>query len=264
MKYYLFLSIFVFCCFSCSDDKENVRIKTLTLTETITNDGGNVNKTDIYLYHNDLLVRHTTTQNFGQGDLVYEVTLNYDRPGQVFSIDSNNNQALYLLNSLSGFAEQCTYTSSGGQIREFTFSYSPDSLLTEITETIDGILGGNIRLAYQSNDIKSSTVMENIINYSAGMYENSQSLPLLALTEAYYPQSLHNEAMFAGLLGKTPKHLIAECHPQGNRDEQTTYSYQFDTQGRPNSITETTTYTGEVVRSITTDRLIRTIHLRYE
>lgn len=59
-----------------------------------------------------------------------------------------------------------------------------------------------------------------------------------------HPLTFHIEALYAGLLGKDPRHFTIRSCPAGSNDEKTIYSYEFDKKGNPSRMICQTTYAG--------------------
>ena len=59
--------------------------------------------------------------------------------------------------------------------------------------------------------------------------------------------SFHNDAIYAGLLGRQSKHLIIGNTPEENKEEYTKYTYELDENEKPTGIIAKTTSTGTVI-----------------
>ena len=223
-------------------------------------------RTEEFYYDTDnRLTRHLTKQVFtvtmnGYVDtdsLQFENTVTY-APDKAIIIDTFGNISVYILNQ-AGYATNCTRMESAGTfIRNYTFRYSADSQLTEVTETLDNNVWSRITLQPTSETTATLAIMSGggIITNTFQLIlgeRNTSCLPWLYLTEQH-PLKLHQEAMYAQLLGKAPELLIQSIAPEeGN--EKTTYSYTTDKMGELASCKESTrnsgyTYTRTVKYSI--------------
>lgn len=231
--------------FGCSDDEGEIIEKdnqwSIVLNETINSDSYPVYKTEKFLFNHEQLVQHTTKQSIFESEIYREVNLIYSNNKVTTTTDGTT--LVYILNS-EGYASQCTYSTSY-QNREYLFSYSTDGYLTEMTESIDNILCSTITLTYEDGDLTSiisnQNKISNKINYTPGNKSSKYHLPCLGLLETY-PFTLHIEALYTGLLGKSPRHFTVKTSPEGNNSEYTTYTYQFDKEGNPTQIHSQTTY----------------------
>ncbi len=75
--------------------------------ENLHSDGGDVLRTDTYVYDNNKLTTHTTLQEFYGQSPTHETTLSYSG-NEVTLADENGNTAIYILGS-AGYATECTY-----------------------------------------------------------------------------------------------------------------------------------------------------------
>ena len=158
--------------------------------------------------------------------------------------DENGNTAIYILGS-AGYATECTYKLSD-QVRKYTFTYSGE-YLTRIDEEINSTPYSSVELAYDDNGNLSHIIANGLqTNYQAGNTENLYQLPCLQVCETY-PLSFHNDAIYAGLLGRQSKHLIIGNTPKENNEEYTKYTYELDENEKPPGIIAKTTSTGTVI-----------------
>ena len=156
----------------------------------------------------------------------------------------NGNTAIYILGS-AGYATECTYKLSD-QVRKYTFTYSGE-YLTRIDEEINSTPYSSVELAYDDNGNLSHIIANGLqTNYQAGNTENLYQLPCLQVCETY-PLSFHNDAIYAGLLGRQSKHLIIGNTPEENKEEYTKYTYELDENEKPTGIIAKTTSTGTVI-----------------
>lgn len=218
----------------------------LTVTEIMTTDGY-VNKKETYTFNNTQLIRHFTQQKYYPEFITtYETKLDYSE-NTVIVTDDNGNILTYTLND-DGYATFCKYETAS-QIRFYDFIYTTDNFLTRIEESIGNTFFSSLDLSYENGDLTSVTTfmngIENKIMYTAGITANSDKLPCIPLSETY-PMSTHVEALYAGLLGKTPNHLVAKTQPYGNDDEWNEYHYSINEAGNISSLKITTHYKGIV------------------
>ena len=215
----------------------------MILKENLHSDGGDVLRTDTYVYDNNKLTTHTTLQEFYGQSLTHETTLSYSG-NEVTLADENGNTAIYILGS-AGYATECTYKLSD-QVRKYTFTYSGE-YLTRIDEEINSTPYSSVELAYDDNGNLSHIIANGLqTNYQAGNTENLYQLPCLQVCETY-PLSFHNDAIYAGLLGRQSKHLIIGNTPKENKEEYTKYTYELDENEKPTGIIAKTTSTGTVI-----------------
>ena len=85
--------------------------------------------------------------------------------------------------------------------------------------------------------------LENKFIYEPGEESSKYHLPCLGLLEIH-PLTFHIEALYAGLLGKDPRHFTIRSCPAGSNYEKTVYSYGFDKKGNPSRMICQTTYAG--------------------
>lgn len=249
LLYCFFLSFSVIATSACTDDKEEREFppapdfSLMILKENLHSDGGDVLRTDTYVYDNNKLTTHTTLQEFYGQSLTHETTLSYSG-NEVTLADENGNTAIYILGS-AGYATECTYKLSD-QVRKYTFTYSGE-YLTRIDEEINSTPYSSVELAYDDNGNLSHIIANGLqTNYQAGNTENLYQLPCLQVCETY-PLSFHNDAIYAGLLGRQSKHLIIGNTPEENKEEYTKYSYELDENEKPTGIIAKTTSTGTVI-----------------
>ena len=83
LLYCFFLSFSVMATSACTDDKEERELppapdfSLMILKENLHSDGGDVLRTDTYVYDNNKLTTHTTLQEFYGQSLTHETTLSY-------------------------------------------------------------------------------------------------------------------------------------------------------------------------------------------
>ena len=227
---------------ACGDECEP-QITTMTVREYQSNDGGSVTKVDRYIYADDRLTKHVTTQNYLEESTSREVSFTYTG-NEVILESSEGNTAVYTLGS-DNYAKQCTYRLSS-QTRTYQFTYS-DGYLTRVEETIDGIPSMNNEFEYKDGDLIAIITGTNKLLCTPDTTGNYSKLPCLPLTETY-PLSLHTDAMYAHLLGKPTRHLIGKLTPDAeDAQEKTEYTYKTDDKGRVTNIEDKLTYTGTTI-----------------
>lgn len=175
LLYCFFLSFSVMATSACTDDKEEREFppapdfSLMILKENLHSDGGDVLRTDTYVYDNNKLTTHTTLQEFYGQSLTHETTLSYSG-NEVTLADENGNTAIYILGS-AGYATECTYKLSD-QVRKYTFTYSGE-YLTRIDEEINSTPYSSVELAYDDNGNLSHIIANGLqTNYQAGNTEN--------------------------------------------------------------------------------------------
>ena len=123
LLYCFFLSFSVMATSACTDDKEERELppapdfSLMILKENLHSNGGDVLRTDTYVYDNNKLTTHTTLQEFYGQSLTHETTLSYSG-NEVTLADENGNTAIYILGS-AGYATECTYKLSDQFISVF-------------------------------------------------------------------------------------------------------------------------------------------------
>lgn len=245
-SFYIVLCLIAGIFLACSDDdnSENplLAVSKITLSEAISNDGGTVQKTEVYSFINNKLATHSTLQKFYGQSLENGVDCTYSGNQAIFTDDSGNT-ATYTTGK-DGYATQCIYQ-MGSQIREYHFAYS-DGYLTQIDEKIDGKPYSTMQLQYSDGDLLSVDANGQKTIFQAGADSNSYQLPCLQFNDIY-PLSVHIDAIYARLLGKQNLHLITRTNPKDNKEEWTDYTYQFNKEnGKPIRIMTATTSTGLV------------------
>ncbi|MDD3039237.1 DUF4595 domain-containing protein [Bacteroides sp.] len=244
MKKVIILLCLIWGISGCSDEEKDSSTNhqwTITLNETMTNDSYPVSKTEKFLFDQDQLLKHTVRQTVLESEINHEVNLTYSENKVIAATEMTT--STYILNA-EGYASQCTYDESDLK-REYRFSYSTDGYLTEVIENINNEVYSTLTLTYNNGDLQSITSslngISNKILYEPGEESSQYNLPCLDVLDTY-PLSLHTEALYAGLLGKAPRHLTASIKPEGNDSEYTTYNYQFNQKGELSQIHSQTTY----------------------
>lgn len=257
--------------FGCSDDEggstDEPWTNRMLWTEVCESRGvPDVTSHKEFLYSNGWMTSHSSTQKFTvsgeQTILTNLISFRYTGNYNIATLTDNaGNQRVYTLNE-QGYATQCTYTSSY-QTRQYTFSYTNGyltQLIEEVTPT-DGIgkttSSLQLSLSYKKGDLISVTAPsltneaftdygENQTHFESGQDINYYRLPCLLLLDTY-PLSFHQEAMFAGMLGKPTQHLVTRTSPNVAAEgstEYTNYTYRFDDSGKPTAIHSRTIYSG--------------------
>lgn len=237
---------------ACKDEWEEINlpipdIAGMTISESMTNDGGTVVKKEQYLYEDQKLKSHSTLQEFYGQSFTQTTTIGY-AANQVVITYPGGDVATYTLGA-DGYATQCTYL-MGEQTRIYDFTYA-NGYLTQVDEQIDGTPGSSSLLTYHNGDLTSIRFGEgNETLCSHNGTVNYTRLPC-TLLEDIYPLSLHLDAMYAQILGKPTQHLVSSYEPVNNDpesqdSEKMVYSYVTDTQQRVTGIEQKTTYAGLV------------------
>lgn len=260
MKYtqpgFLLLLSLLFLLGACNED-EQASLKCLTVTETTGSGEEKVTTEQQFIYTDEKLTQHITTQTYtdrlleAQYTHTVSVRISHE-PGKVIVSDETGTISTYVTNDY-GYAESCTRNEPGGTIRTYTFGYSASGSgnLTGIKESINGEPYSEISITMPDNDTMNIT--EKTDNYqgefTAGINDDYRGgpnmksrLPWLFLSERY-PLSLHIEALYANILGEPlstlPGYLSIE-----NSDEVTSYSYATNTEGYITSCTTITSTPG--------------------
>lgn len=241
LKNALALTICAALMFACSD--ESPEVSQMTIKENMSYDGGTVAKVDTYVYENDKLVKHVTTQEFYGQSISSAVSLSYFKQ-EVLVKDDEGNTAVYTLGS-DGYATQCAYQLSG-QARVYTFHYD-QGYLARLDETIEGQSGKSNTLTYRQGDLIGISNAGTTLRCEPGGTVNSASLPDQLLKDIY-PLSLHLDAMYAGILGRPAQHLVAQVMPIAEDNKEITeYTYTTDATGKVTGVREKLTYTGTLI-----------------
>lgn len=242
LKYTLALIIYVSMMVGCSDDNEPV-ITTMTITEHLKSDGGDVVKEDKYMYTDNILTKHVTTQRFSDQSVSHEITFTYT--GNEVTLNySEGNTAVYTLNA-DGYASECTYQISD-QTRNYRFTYS-NGYLTKVGETIDGTPSMSNTFEYKDGELISIATGPNKLICTSATEVNQNQFPC-PVFEDTYPLSLHIDAMYAHLLGKSARHFTGSLVPDTeDPQEKTEYFYTTDSTGRITKIDKKLTYTGTTI-----------------
>lgn len=242
LKYALTLLLCTNIFYGCSDDKQP-EISTITITETMSNDGGSVTRTEQYTYTDKLLTSHITTQSFSDESLSHDVSFTYSG-NEVTLTYSEGNTAVYTIGA-DGYATQCIYQLAS-QTRQYQFTYS-DGHLTQVDESIDGIPFMSNTLRYKEGDLISVATGSNEMICTPGTTLNTNELPNLLLANVY-PLSLHQDALYAHILGKATRHFTDSVVPAiENPNESTQYTYTVGKSGKVEKIVEKLTYTDIII-----------------
>lgn len=244
LKYTLLLMLCAGMMFACSEEHKPV-ITTMRVTESLTNDGGTVVKEDKYMYTDDKLTSHITTQKFSDQSMSHEVTFTYT--GNEVTLNySEGNTAVYTLNA-DGYAGECTYRLAG-QTRTYRFGYT-NGYLTQVDESIDGTPSLSNTFEYEDGDLISIATGAHKTICTPDTTVNREQLPC-PVFEDTYPLSLHTDAIYAHLLGKSAQHFIGSSVPAvEDPQEKTEYSYTTDSTGKVTQIDKKLTYTGTTITS---------------
>lgn len=227
----------------CSPEDNEPVITTMRVTEYLKSDGGDVVKEDQYIYTDDRLTSHVTTQKFSDQSMSHEVIFTYT--GNEVTLDySEGNTAVYTLNA-DGYAGTCTYRIAG-QTRNYHFTYS-NGYLTRVDETIDGTPSLSNTFEYKDGDLVSIATGTNKIICMPDTTANREELPC-PMFEDTYPLSVHTDAIYAHLLGKASPHFTGSSVPAvADPQEKTDYSYTKDSAGKIIKIDKKLTYTGTTI-----------------
>lgn len=234
--------------FSCSDDDEEGAVEdkgqwAMIFNETVRSDSNPVDRTEKFIFDGERLIQHSIKQRYFEEEISNEANLSYSE-NQV-TVTADYFTLVYTLNS-EGYASQCVYSWSS-QNRIYQFSYSAEGYLTGIVENIGDTEYSSTSLTYENGDITSISSqmndLENKFVYEPGEESSKYHLPCLGLLEIH-PLTFHIEALYAGLLGKNPRHFTTRSYPVGGNDEKTVYSYEFDKKGNPSRMICQTTYAG--------------------
>lgn len=262
---------------ACKKDLEEINlpvpnITQITISESMTNDGGTVAKKEQYFYEKGKLRSHNTIQEFYEQSISQTTTFAYSGNQAIVTYESGD-VATYTLGA-DGYATQCTYQMAD-QVRTYLFAYS-DGYLTQIDEFIDDAPFMSNTLTYDHGDLTSISFGEynNKVACSISETINYSQLPFIKLAD-FQPLSMHMDAMYAHLLGKPTQHMVSGYEPvipvtdeESQESEKTTYQYQTDSQQRVTDIEEKTTYTGYVFdidgnRHLTTNTSSRELTISY-
>ncbi|MEY8687990.1 DUF4595 domain-containing protein [Bacteroides sp. AN502(2024)] len=245
--FFLFITALLLGCSEEPDDEHHIEDNrwSIVFHETIINDSYPVYKTETFLFDRQQLIQHSVNQKALESEINYEASLTYS--DHKVDVLTEGITLSYILND-KGYATRCMY-STASQKREYLFSYSAEDYLIQLNETIENKPYSITTFTYDDGDLTSVTSslngISNTIHYEPDENENYEYyIPCLGLLDTH-PVTLHIEAVYAGLLGKSPRHLTAHTSPEGNDDEYTDYTYQFDDKGIPTHIKSQTFYQGK-------------------
>lgn len=227
----------------------------MVLTETIYSDAGIVDRTEEFYYNEaHQLTRHVVKQNttvemggyIDHDSLRLETSVAYSNREAVVT-DAFDHVSTYTLNE-KGYATSCIRREGkeADRLRAYTFAYSKDDALTEMVEIINEEVCSRIKLQPLTDKTVSLSAENGTVDtFLLTLAErNASALPWLYLTELY-PLNLHQEAMYAQLLGKAPQWLIQTIRPEGS-DETMTHTYINDKAGNLSSCQVSTQSSGVI------------------
>ncbi|MDR2916734.1 MAG: DUF4595 domain-containing protein [Tannerella sp.] len=227
----LFLAILVV---SCSKDKTYLsfsEFQKFSISENLTTDDPHelIQKTETLYFTDGELQSGTVKQVIPYYDnytLECESNLSYTNT-VVIMTGCGGEKATYIVNK-EGFAVSCNVEESG-LLRHYEFTYRNEYLCT-VTETIDNTETFRMELFYNKGDLIKTTITRsdenNTLHFAPTPEKNVSRLPLLYLTEIY-PLYFHKMAIYAGILGKAPQHLIQQITQENNVSDTANYSYKF-------------------------------------
>lgn len=210
----LLLTILVFGC-SDNDDKTTIEDNgqwIILFKETMISDPDPVYKTEKLLFGNERLIQHSVKRQYSENEIIHEVNLTcFD------SLVIVSTEGLTLVNTLNadGYASHCVYESPT-QNRIYRFSYSIDCYLTDIIESIDYTEFSSASLAYESVNITSLNGIKSKLRYEIREGSSDYHLTCLGLLELHF-FTLHIESLYAGLLGKNPRHITIYSVPKEDK-----------------------------------------------
>lgn len=263
----LLFTVFIGGCSESNDEETPRSFNRILLTEECNGTAAyNTKRSEDFRYVNGRMVSHSITQQFtAPGAEPVEssrVSLAYANDGNLVTLtDEVETKRTYSLNA-AGYATECLYEAYK-DIRLYTFSYT-NGFLTQLTEELlpingsgKGILSHSLDLTYSEDNLtsvtsssfrNSPTAPTNQFRtiYEAGKEKNICAIPCLKLLDTY-PLSFHQQALFAGMLGKMSQNFTARSYPEqtaGKYSESTTYIYELNSQQKPTAIRKRMTYTG--------------------
>lgn len=218
---------------SCSKDdkfRSFSDFQAFTLSETLSTDNSNerILKTETLAFTGGKLQSATVTQVIPHFDYTTECQsiLSYTDT-HVTVAGCVGETANYTLNK-DKYAVSCDVEESG-LLRHYEFTYK-DSYLGSVVETIGGTESFRMELFYENGNLTKTTETlydtEYILHFTSTSEKNVAKLPLHYLTEIY-PLSFHKAAIYAGLLGKAPQHLVQQITWESDAADTTNYSYKF-------------------------------------
>lgn len=205
--------------------------------------------TDTYTYKKQRLDNHTTRQAYMVDNTPqsFEITNQWqytyatdnEQATQAILTTYSGNTATYLIDE-EGYAKQCTYQ-LGGQTRTYRFDYT-NGYLTRLEEDIDGKPYSTLTFHYQDQVLIGISTPDNRYRYEPDRNTtNPLHLPPCLHLLDIYPLNLHIDALMAHLLGKQSAHFVRRITIDGNPDEYTGYTYQWDNHQYPTAIYSNTT-----------------------
>lgn len=228
------LCILIMGLFTSSCSKENIYLsfnefQTFSISETLTTDNYDerINKTESFSFTDGKLQSGKVTQVIPHFNHTTECPSNISYALDVTVMGCVVEKATYTLNS-DGYAVSCVLEESGLS-RHYQFTYT-NGYLSSIYEEINGDESFSMELSYEKgNLIKTKEHIHNneyVCKFVSTPEKNVGKLPLHYLTELY-PLYFHNMAMYAGILGKAPNHLIQQITVEHNTTDSVSYTYQF-------------------------------------
>lgn len=221
--------------FSCNKEDDRYLFyndfQTFSILETLTTDNylEKTERTEAYTFINSQLQYSTITQVLPYYDHTMECQDNASYAGANTTITGCSvESAVYTLNR-EGFAVSCDIK-DGGQLRHYDFSYT-NGYLSAVSEAINNTETFQMELRYNKGDLIQTTEKKtgydtHTLNFTPTAEENVGKLPLHYLTEIY-PLSFHRIAIYAGILGKAPQHLIQQITSESSIPDTAKYSYKF-------------------------------------
>lgn len=273
----LLFTVFIGGCSESNDEETPRSFNRILLTEECNGSSSyNIKKVEEYRYVDGWMTGHSITQQFiapgANPEESSRVSFVYagDR-NSVTLTDEVGTKRTYFLNA-DGYATDCRYESYE-QRRHYTFSYAGGYLI-RLTEELfptksseNGTLFHSLDLTYSEDNLtsvtsssfrNSPTAPTNQFRtiYEAGKEKNIYAIPCLELLDTY-PLSFHQQALFAGMLGKMSQHFTARSYPEqtaGKYSESTAYIYELNSQQKPTAIRKRMTYTGGEDRDLYPNR----------
>ncbi len=232
-KLSLIILSFIILAVSCSKDKTYLslnKFQKFSILEDLTTDDPRelTKKTETLYFTDGELQTCTVTQVIPHYDnYTIECESNLSYANTVTMTGCVGEKATYTLNK-DGFAVSCNVEESG-LLRHYEFTYQ-NKYLSTVTETINNTETIRIELFYNKGDLIKMTETKSDDKYTLHFIptpeKNVGKLPLLYLTEIY-PLYFHKMAIYAGILGKTPQHLIQQITIENNTTDAANYSYKY-------------------------------------
>lgn len=221
---------------SCNEKEVSNKTNIFSISETFraSDDPTLIDFRDYYIYQNKKLIEHTEIQTYNDNQIINRQTIGYASRSVSIS-DERGYQYEYTIGD-NGYIYSC-FLKEADTERNFSFLYTSEGYLSNIIEAVGTISGTeykSISFEYDKGDL--ITAKDDGENGTTQLFtpdtlQNKDQLPFYPILETY-PIYFHKAMFFAGLLGKSVKHLPKASRIKNNDNESTTYQYKTNMEGR--------------------------------